>query len=98
VDPKHYSVEFENDVIRLLRIKYAPGEASSMHSHDANCAIYLADGEMNMELPDSTSSTAPANAPGVVNCVDAGVHLSSNIGNTTVELILIEMKELKSTK
>jgi hypothetical protein len=25
-DPKHYSVSFENDVVRFLRVKYGPGE------------------------------------------------------------------------
>ena len=24
-DPKHYSVSFENDVVRFLRVKYGPG-------------------------------------------------------------------------
>jgi|TARA_B100002003_G_C13857844_1_gene420142 hypothetical protein len=69
-----------------------------MHSHDANCAIFLADGEVRMELPDGSSSMAPANATGVVNCTDANVHLPTNVGNTTVELILVEMKGRKSAK
>jgi hypothetical protein len=30
VDSKHYSVEFENDKVRVLRIKYGPGEKSVM--------------------------------------------------------------------
>ena len=32
-DPKHYSVSFENDVVRFLRVKYGPGEKSVMHRH-----------------------------------------------------------------
>ncbi len=94
-DPKHYTVEFENDILRIVRIKYGPGEASVMHSHDANCAIYLADGAMRMELPDGTSSVAPANASGTVGCNDANAHLPSNVGDTAVELVLIEMKGRK---
>jgi quercetin dioxygenase-like cupin family protein len=97
-DPKHYTVEFENDTIRVVRIKYGPGETSTMHSHDANCAIFLADGEMKMELPDGSSSLAPASATGVVNCGDAEVHLPTNVGDTNVELILVEMKGQKTAK
>lgn len=26
VDPKHYTVEFENDRVRVIRMKYKPGE------------------------------------------------------------------------
>ena len=91
-DPKHYMVEFENDAIRIVRIKYGPGETSVMHWHDANCAVFLNDGDMRMELPDGSSSIAPANATGVVNCTDAEAHLPTNIGDRAVELILIEMK------
>ena len=97
-DPKHYSVEFENDTIRVVRIKYGPGETSTMHSHDANCAIFLTGGEMKMELPDGSSSLAPANATGVVNCGDAEVHLPTNVGDTNAELILVEMKGQKTAK
>jgi quercetin dioxygenase-like cupin family protein len=97
-DPKHYTIEFENDVIRVVRIKYGPGEASSMHSHDANCAIFLADGEMQMALPDGTSSVVPANETGAIECEDAGVHLPTNVGDTSVELVLVEMKGRKTAK
>ena len=27
-DPEHYTVEFENDKVRIIRIKYGPGEKS----------------------------------------------------------------------
>ena len=36
-DPKHYSVSFENDVARFLRVKYGPGEKSVMHRHLPGC-------------------------------------------------------------
>ena len=97
-DTKHYTVEFENDVIRVIRIKYGPGEASSMHSHDANCAIFLADGEMQMALPDGTTSVVPANETGVIDCTDAGAHLPTNVGDTNIELVLVEMKGRKTAK
>jgi len=97
-DPEHYTVEFENDTIRVVRIKYGPGEASVMHSHDANCAIFLNDGEMRMALPDGTSSLQPPNPTGSINCTDADVHLPSNEGDTAVELILVEMKGKQTLK
>ena len=97
-DPSHYTVEFENDVMRVVRIKYGPGEASTMHSHDASCAIFLNDGNMRMELPDGSSSEAEPSAMGTVNCSDAEAHLPSNVGDTPVELILVEMKGRKTAK
>ncbi|MFN2500252.1 MAG: hypothetical protein ABR557_14310, partial [Pyrinomonadaceae bacterium] len=41
VDPKHYSVEFENAQVRVLRIKYGPHEKSVMHWHPAGVVILL---------------------------------------------------------
>ena len=38
VDPDHYTVEFENDAVRILRIKYGPGDESVMHSHPESVA------------------------------------------------------------
>ena len=32
-DPERYSVSFENDVARFLRVRYGPGEKSPMHRH-----------------------------------------------------------------
>jgi quercetin dioxygenase-like cupin family protein len=43
VDPKHYKVEFENERVRVLRIKYGAGEKSVMHSHPESIAIFLTD-------------------------------------------------------
>ena len=33
VDPSHHKVEFENDQVRVLRIRFGPGEESVMHEH-----------------------------------------------------------------
>jgi hypothetical protein len=35
---------------------------------------------------------------GTVDCGDAEVHLPSNVGDTAVELVLIEMKGRKTAK
>jgi len=90
-DPDHYSVEFENDVVRLLRIQYGPGETSTMHYHPANCAIFLNDQQANFELPDGEVVEAPMTA-GEVLCADAEIHLPTNTGDAALEVILVEFK------
>jgi quercetin dioxygenase-like cupin family protein len=90
-DPDHYSVEFENDVVRLVRIRYGPGETSVMHSHPANCAVFLTDGSASMESPDGETAELPVTA-GQVLCGDAEVHKPSNVGSEPFELILVELK------
>jgi len=51
VDPKHYTVEFENDQVRVLRIHYGPHEKSVMHGHPASVAVFLADTLGNLRFP-----------------------------------------------
>lgn len=89
-DPDHYSVEFENDVVRLLRIAYGSGERSVMHYHPANCAVPLSAGSWQMTDPEG-AAIEDSMSLGEVECVDAGAHLPENKGDAA-ELILIEFK------
>ena len=55
VDPKHYSVAFENDAVRVLRIHYPPGEKSVMHSHPDAVIVFMEDQKAKMTHPDGKS-------------------------------------------
>ena len=91
-DPKHYTVEFENHRIRVIRIKYGPGEKSVMHTHGPSMAVYLTDSKVRMTLPDGTSFEATAKA-GDIQWADAEEHLPQNIGDARTELVLVELKD-----
>jgi hypothetical protein len=91
-DPTHYSVSFENDVVRLLRVKYGAGDKSVMHRHSASCVVFLTDQTFNFTLPDGT--TEPASVPrGALGCGDGTVHLPENIGADAAEFIMVEFKD-----
>jgi hypothetical protein len=91
-DPKHYSVSFENDVARFLRVRYGPGERSVMHRHLPGCVIFLTDQTFNFTVPDGT--TEPASVPaGALGCSDGNVHLPENVGAAAAEFIMVEFKD-----
>ena len=90
-DPQHYSVEFENDVVRVLRIRYGPGETSVMHRHPANCAIFITGASVTFQLPTGETVNA-GGTPGQVLCGDAEVHLPTNTGSEANEVIVVELK------
>ena len=91
-DPTHYSVSFENDVARFLRVNYGPGEKSVMHRHLPGCVIFLTDQTFNFTLPDGSSE--PAEVPaGALGCSDGNVHLPENIGKEAAEFIMVEFKD-----
>jgi hypothetical protein len=90
-DPAHYSVSFENDVARFVRVKYGPGERSVMHRHLPGCVIFLTDQTFNFTLPDGTTAPASVSA-GALGCGDGNVHLPENIADEA-EFIMVEFKD-----
>lgn len=92
VDPAHYSVVFENDQVRVLRIRYGPNEPGVMHSHPAGVAIYLDDINGEFTLADGQVVNAQGKAREAV-WMEAGAHQPRNMSDQPFELIQVELKE-----
>jgi quercetin dioxygenase-like cupin family protein len=90
-DSKHYTVEFENDQVRVLRVIYGPHEKSVMHEHPASVGVYLTDGHIRITLPDGRTGEPHVKA-GQAMWHPAGKHLIENLGSTPFELVLTEIK------
>jgi len=93
-DPKHYSVSFENDVARFIRVRYGPGEKSPMHRHLPGCVVYLTDQTMNFTVPDGSTDKDSVEA-GALGCGDGNVHAAENLEGEA-EFIIIEFKDRKT--
>jgi quercetin dioxygenase-like cupin family protein len=91
VDAKHYKVEFENDQVRILRVKYDPKEKSVMHEHPGAVAVFLTDGNVKFATPDGKSQDSKVKA-GTVQFTPGGKHLPENVGDKPFELVLVELK------
>lgn len=59
VDSKHYTVEFENERVRVVRIKYRPGEQSVMHGHPESISVFLTDARAKFTYPTGGRRTSP---------------------------------------
>jgi quercetin dioxygenase-like cupin family protein len=92
VDPKHYTVVFENDAVRVLRIHYPPGEKSVMHSHPDSVAVFLEDEKAKMTHPDGKSEEMTGKK-GEAIFTPAGTHLPENIGTVPLDVVLVELKK-----
>lgn len=90
-DPQHYTVEHEDERVRVLRVRYGPGERSVMHSHPAHIAVLLTDVRMRFTVPDGTAEEIQASA-GQVLVLPGGDHLPENLGDAPFEGLLIELK------
>ena len=91
VDPKHYTVEFENDQVRVLRIRYGPHEKSVMHGHPASLAVFLANTRGKFTFPDGKTEEFTTKT-GQTMFVPAGEHLPENLSDQPLELVLVELK------
>jgi quercetin dioxygenase-like cupin family protein len=91
LDPDHYMTEFENDAVRIVRIKYGAGEESVMHYHPDSVAVFLTDIQAQMTLPDgSTADIAASAGEAVFN--SAGEHLPKNSSDSAWEVVEVELK------
>jgi quercetin dioxygenase-like cupin family protein len=92
VDPKHYTVVFENNAVRVLHVQYAMGERSVMHSHPDSVAVFMEDQKAKMTHPDGKSEEM-SGKKGEAIFTPAGAHLPENIGTGPLDVILVELKK-----
>ena len=66
LDPKHYKLEFENDQVRVLRVRFGPNEKGVLHEHTMNhVVVYLNDqrkgkaGEFRLDPPETHTEENP---------------------------------------
>ena len=92
VDSKHYKVEFENEKVRVLRIKYGSHEKSIMHGHPNAVAVFLADSQAKFTYPDGKTENIKMKA-GQTAWFPPVEHLPENTSSKPISLIFVELKK-----
>ena len=92
-DPKHYTVEFENDIVRVLRVRLNAGDSTPAHAHSAYCAIEISDSSLKEGNGPISESKA-----GQVFCGDATSHAPKNVGKALAESIVVEFKNRQKAR
>jgi quercetin dioxygenase-like cupin family protein len=78
VDPKHYTVEVDNERVRVLRVHYGPHEKSVMHEHPAGIAVFLTENRSRFTLGDG-KTVERAWKVGDAQWIPAETHLPENL-------------------
>ena len=94
IGPKIVSVEYENDSIRVLRVKFATHDRLEMHSHPSLVVVALTPNTRRIFLPDGTHKDVQANS-GDVTWREPGTHAVENLGDA-FEDIEIEFKKVSA--
>src|SRR3954465_683259 len=66
VDPTHYTVELDNNRVRVLRLHHKPGDASPMHEHTAGVPGFLTGIRTRFFLPDGSTTEASRHAGEII--------------------------------
>lgn len=92
VDPKHYTVEAENDIVRIVRIRYGGREGSAMHQHPRGVGIFLTDADFTFKFPDGRAERVQAKRGDFMNFDEPWEHNPENNTDDAFEAIYIEIK------
>ncbi len=90
-DAQHYKVEFENDKVRVLRVKVEPRGKTVMHSHPDAVAIALTEAKLRHSFRDGKTQDAELPAGGAL-WTPAWSHAGQNLTDKPFEVILVELK------
>ena len=91
VNAKTIAVKLDNPRVRVLQAKLKPGEKEQVHSHPASVVYVIEGGKIRNHASDGTVAEAEFKT-GDVLYRDPLTHWAENIGNTTIRLVLVELK------
>jgi quercetin dioxygenase-like cupin family protein len=86
-------VELENEVVRVIRPRYGPGESMPMHEHPHRVIVPLTDGRVEQSFPDGRVATGELKA-GEARYAPPTRHAVRNLGGARLELVEVEIKPL----
>ncbi len=91
ISPKMYNVLLENDQVRVLEFRAAPGEKEAMHSHPGMVVYFLAGTKMRFTTPDGKSEERESKADTAI-WGEPITHSDENLGPGEARVLLIELK------
>ncbi len=91
VDPKHYHVEFENQQVRVLRVRIPPHVTTPMHTHSLNRVVtYISD--QDMEVTTNGKAERVRHKAGDVSWGEPTTHIEQNLSDQPFEVVVTELK------
>jgi uncharacterized RmlC-like cupin family protein len=92
VDPKHYTLEFENQQVRVVRVKIGAHESTPMHQHVLNrVVVYLTDQNLRIIGSDGKVETQTRRAGDIV-WGESVQHKEENLNGRPFEALMVELK------
>jgi quercetin dioxygenase-like cupin family protein len=91
VNAKTIALKLENSRVRVLEATIKPGDKEKTHSHPAYVIYVIAGGKFRNHAADGTITDGEFKTGDVIYR-DPVTHWAENIGDTTIRLELVELK------
>jgi quercetin dioxygenase-like cupin family protein len=85
-------VEFENEQIRVTRVRYAPHAKSPMHSHTGRAVVAITPSHLRVTTSDGATRETERKA-GEIYWGDSVTHSAENLTDVPLETVEIEVKQ-----
>jgi beta-alanine degradation protein BauB len=83
--------KLENDQVRVIGGTFKPGEVAKMHHHPDHVMVVLKGGKLKMTSEGKTSEMELTEGQAIF--LKAQNHEIENIGKTTVDIVVVELKK-----
>ncbi len=91
VEPKHYRLAFENEMVQVVDVHYGPHEKSVMHDHPGGVVVVITAG--HLRFTDQNGKVQEVYAkPGESRWFPAFKHKVENLGDTSYNAVYIGIK------
>jgi len=91
VNAKHITVKVDNPRVRVFEATLKPGDKENVHSHPSTVVYVIEGGKFRNYAQDGTATDVELKT-GDVHYRDPLTHSAENIGNTTLRLVVVELK------
>ena len=92
VNSKTIALKLENPRVRVLEATLKPGDKEQTHSHPAYVIYVIEGGKFRNHATDGTATDGEFKTGDVIYR-DAVTHWAENTGDTTIRLVLVELKK-----
>ncbi len=96
--PDKYTVLFENEHVRVVEYALEPGERDGTHTHPPKLSYVLAGGTLKITPKGAEPFLSEEEAGATHWSEHVGRHWVENVGDTSVRILLVEVKEAAGTE
>ena len=87
-----YTLNMENEYVRVMDARFSPGAKAVMHYHPNHVVYVLTDERVKITTPDGKSVNFDLKA-GQAIWMPAGQHAAENLGKVEAHNLVIELKK-----